>query len=61
MYAYLYIHIYIYIHIMYIRMCMYIYIYIERPLSDAADPNPEHVTRPRPTPGDVGRSTKRTR
>ena len=27
---------------------------IERPSADAADPNPEHVTPPRPTPGDVG-------
>ena len=28
--------------------------------ADAADPNPEHVTPPRPTPGDVGRSPKPT-
>ena len=30
----------------------YIHAYIERPSADAADP--EHVTPPRPTPGDVG-------
>ena len=39
---------------------IYIYIYIERPSADAADPNPEHVTPPRPTPGDVGGSQKPT-
>ena len=43
-------------------MCEYVYIhihiYVERPSADAADPNPEHVTPPRPTPGDVGRFPK---
>ena len=54
---YIYVHLYIYIH-NYIRIHIYMYmnVYIERPSADAADPNPEHVTPPRPTPGDVGRS-----
>ena len=34
----------------------YICICIERPSADAADPNPEHITPPRPTQGDVGGS-----
>ena len=36
------------------------YINIERPSAGAADPNPEHVKPPRPTPGDVGGSQKPT-
>ena len=40
---------------------MYICISIERPLADAADPNPEHVKPPRPTPGGVGGISKPTR
>ena len=56
-YAYTYVYIYMcicmYIYL-YIHTYMYIYIHIERPSVDAADPNPEHVTPPRPTSGDVG-------
>ena len=39
---------------MHIYIHIYIYTYIERPSADAADTNPEHVTSPRSTPGDVG-------
>ena len=41
-------------------ICLCIYIYIERPPADAADPNPERVTPPRPTLGDVRGSPKQT-
>ena len=42
---------------------MYIYdmhMYIERPSADAANANPERVTAPRPTPGDVRGAPKPT-
>ena len=41
-------------------MHIYTYMYIERSSADAAHPSPEHVTPPRPTPGDVGGSQKPT-
>ena len=46
----------------YVHTCIYIcvYIYIEGPSPDAANLNPEPVTPPRPTPGDVGASPKPT-
>ena len=55
----MYLYVYIYVHI-YIHTCIYIYIYIyiERPPADAADPNPEHVTPHRPTPGDIWNTAK---
>ena len=53
LYVYIYIYLCIYICIC---VCIYIYIYIAKPLADAADPNPEHVTPSRLTPGKVKRS-----
>ena len=53
------VHLFIYIYVcIYTYVCIYAYIYIymciERPSPNAADANPEHVTHPRPTPGDSG-------
>ena len=53
--GYIYIYIYVYVHehmCIYLRIFSFVY-FIERPSADAADPNPERVTPPRPTPGDV--------